>query len=101
MAGKSREAGPLVDALFLSLSHHAVTEITASISRKPYLLLMKTIPASLKYALSVPCPTCGVAREAPCTLYPGELCSVPHLERMFLASEAIVKDKIEVAVGSV
>jgi hypothetical protein len=52
---------------------------------------MKTSDLSLKNVLSVVCPTCGVPRRKRCVLNTGTLRSGPHLDRKFLAAEALEK----------
>jgi hypothetical protein len=44
-----------------------------------------------KQISSVPCPTCGSAAGKRCVLHSGGLRSEPHIERKFLAIDAIAK----------
>jgi hypothetical protein len=50
---------------------------------------MKKNELTPKQILSVPCPTCGSAAKKRCVLHSGGLRSEPHVERKFLAIDAI------------
>jgi hypothetical protein len=52
---------------------------------------MKKKELTPKQILSVSCPTCGSAAEERCVLHSGGLRSEPHVERKFLAIDAIAK----------
>jgi hypothetical protein len=51
---------------------------------------MKKKELTPKQISSVPCPTCGSAAGERCVLQSGGLRSEPHVERKFLAIDAIV-----------
>ena len=52
---------------------------------------MKKKELTRQQVAAVPCPTCGSGVRRRCVLHSGGLRSGPHLERKFLAAEAIEK----------
>jgi hypothetical protein len=52
---------------------------------------MKKKELTAKQLSSVACPTCGSGVGRRCVLHSGGLRSEPHMERKFLAAEAIEK----------
>jgi len=52
-----------------------------------------------KQISSVPCPTCGVAPGMRCQLFSGALRRQPHVDRRFVAIEALVQEAETVHAG--
>src|SRR5260221_12546452 len=52
-----------------------------------------------KQIFSVPCPTCGVSPGTPCERYSGAPRRQPHVDRRFVATEALVQETETVHAG--
>src|SRR5258707_15332441 len=52
-----------------------------------------------KQIFSVPCPTCSVSPGTPCERYSGAPRRQPHVDRRFVASEALVQQTETIHAG--
>jgi len=80
---------------------------TAAIAEKNWIVLRPPLlhPVPMKKRLtakqisSFPCPTCGVAPGMPCERYSGAQRRQPHVDRRFVATEALVQEAETVHAG--